>query len=68
MKSLSKCVSGADKITIFHINFGSGVQWNLETKEWPNCQGVLVSRVNLYYKAQFETFVSVLKDLNTGVS
>ena len=31
----------------------------------PDYRGVLISGVNLYYKAQFGTFVSVL---NTGVS
>ena len=31
----------------------------------PDYRGVLISGVNLYYKAQFRTFVSVL---NTGVS
>ena len=33
--------------------------------KYPDYRGVLVSGVNLYYKAQFGTFLSVL---NTGVS
>ena len=33
--------------------------------KYPDYMGVLTSVVNLYYKAQFGTFVSVL---NTGVS
>ena len=47
------------------------VQWNhsipvtLGTNNSPDYRGVLISGVNLYYKAQFGTFVSVL---NTGVS
>ena len=35
------------------------------TCKCPDYRGVLISGVNLYYKAQFGTFVSVL---NTGVS
>ena len=43
-----------------------GMQWNLDSIGTNMCldyRGVLISGVNLYYKAQFETFVSVL---NTG--
>ena len=41
----------------------SGHLW--DTCKSPDYRGVLISGVNLYYKAQFGTFVSVL---NTGVS
>ena len=46
------------------------VQWNYCGQHWdkykcPDYRGILILGVNLYYKAQFGTFVSVL---NTGVS
>ena len=41
----------------------SGHPW--DKYKCPDYRGVLISGVNLYYKAQFGTFVSVL---NTGVS
>ena len=41
----------------------SGHLW--DQYKCPDYRGVLISGVNLYYKAQFGTFVSVL---NTGVS
>ena len=44
------------------------LQWNTYSRhlwECPDYRGVLISGVNLYYKAQFETFAAVL---NTGVS
>ena len=43
--------------------FYSGHPW--DKYKCPEYRGVLISGVNLYYKAQFGTFVSVL---NTGVS
>ena len=41
----------------------SGHPW--DKYKWSDYRGVLISGVNLYYKAQFRTFVIVL---NTGVS
>ena len=42
-----------------------GQHWDKYTCKCPDYRGVLISEMNLYYKAQFETSVSVL---NTGVS
>ena len=47
--------------TVVHLYFGH--PWN--KYKCPDYRGVLISGVNLYYKAQFGTFISVL---NTGVS
>ena len=59
----SKCIMYMYSIMVYSEFLYCEQHW--DKYNCPEYRGVLISGVNLYYKAQFGTFVSVI---NTGVS